>query len=137
MPDLKLWGEEKLSKMKRDMDRMFEALCSDFGLPPARPFGDAGMDLSETGDTVLVRINAPGLSAEDIDVTVSRRRVLIHGKRELRTENAVRTETFRKELYLPCPVSAEDVDAAYEDGVITIRIPKRVALRCGLPQSLR
>lgn len=137
MPELKLWGERQLSRLKRDMDRMFEALCTDFGLPPARPFGDSGMQWSETGDEVVIRVRAPGLSPENLDVSVSHRRVVIQGVRTERGENTVRTEAFRKEVYLPCPVAAGDVRAAYENGVVEIRIPKRVALRCGLPTQPR
>ncbi len=137
MPELKLWGERQLSRMKRDMDRMFEALCSDFGLPPAQPFGDSGMKWTETPDEVVIRVAAPGLEPEELDVAVSHRRVVVQGRTIVHGEDQIRTESFRKEIYLPCPVSAKDVRAVYADGVVEIRIPKRVALRCGLPPHLR
>jgi len=133
MPDLKLWGEHQLSRMKRDMDRMFEALCVDFGLPPARPFGDTGMDLSESPSEVIIRVKVPDLNPADLDVSVLQRRVVIQGRKVQQTDHEIHSETFRRELYLPCPVTAKDVVASYDDGIVEIRIPKRVALRCGLP----
>jgi HSP20 family protein len=135
MADLKLWGETQISKMKRDMDRRFEALCADFGLPPARPFGEAGLTVDEEGDGLVVRVAAPGLDPQDIGVAVARRRVTITARRVTRTEGGLRAESFRKELYLPCAVAARDVAAQYRDGIIEIRIPRRAAHGCGLSRS--
>jgi HSP20 family protein len=136
MADLRLWGETQISKMKRDMDRRFEALCADFGLPPARPFGEAGLTVDETGDELVVRVAAPGRDPQDIGVAVAPRRGPITARRVTRTEGGLRAESFRKELYLPCAVAARDVAAQYRDGVIEIRIPRRPGRDCGLPPSM-
>lgn len=135
MPDLRIWGETQISKMKRDMDRRFEALCTDFGLPPARPFGEAGLSVEQDGDELVVRVVAPGLDPQDIGVSVAGRRVAIAARRVTRTGAGVRAESFRKELYLPCAVAAREVAATYSDGIIEIRIPRRAADGCALPRS--
>jgi len=136
MPDLRLWGETQISKMKRDMDRRFEALCADFGLPPTRPLDEAGLAVEQDDDELVVRVVAPGLDPQDIGVSVAGRRVVIVARRVTRTGAGVYAESFRKELYLPCAVAAREIAATYSDGVIEIRIPRRAAHGCGLPHSL-
>ncbi|MBU1004185.1 MAG: Hsp20/alpha crystallin family protein [Proteobacteria bacterium] len=125
MPDLKLWGERQLSRMKHDMDRLFEALCSDFGLPPTRPLGKAGLSVTQSESEILIRTEAPGLKPEDLVVTVTERRLVISGRKVIQSEEGVRTEqSFRREMYLPCPVEPGSVDASYEDGIVEVRLPR-------------
>ncbi|BBD09107.1 Hsp20/alpha crystallin family protein [Desulfovibrio ferrophilus] len=125
MPDLKVWGEQQLSRMKHDMDKLFEALCSDFGLPPARPLGKAGLSVTHTESEILIRTEAPGLMPEDLSVTVTERRLIISGRKVEHSEDGTRKEqSFRREMYLPCPVEPGTVSASYEDGIVEVKLPR-------------
>ncbi|WP_461208725.1 Hsp20/alpha crystallin family protein [Desulfocurvus sp. DL9XJH121] len=124
MPGLKLWGEEQLTRMKQDMDRLFEALCADFGLPPACPLDASGLRLSRTDTEIVVRALVPNLSPEDFSVSVIGRRLLITGHSCERTPDGAQVcRSVRRELYLPCRVKADAATSGYENGVIEIHIP--------------
>ena len=124
MPGLKLWGERQLSRMKQDMDRMFEALCTDFGLPPASPLGDAGLCLARTRSHIVVSAAVPNLSPEDFSVSINGRHLVITGHSTQTSAEGVRTtHTVRRELYLPCAVDESKVIASYENGVVEVLMP--------------
>lgn len=127
MPGLKLWGEEQLARMKQDMDRLFEALCTDFGLPPASPLDEAGLSLARTASEIVIRLAAPDLSPEDFSVSVNARRLVITGHSARKEpDGTLTTRTLRREIYLPCPVQADQVSASYENGVVEVRLPRCV-----------
>ena len=121
---LKLWGERQLSSMKKDVDKMFESLCVDFGLPPASPLGDAGLCLSRTQTEIIIHTTVPNLSPEDFAVSITGRHLVITGHSAVQAADGTRiTRSVRRELYLPCPVDKDKATASYEDGVIEIRVP--------------
>jgi HSP20 family protein len=79
---------------------------------------------------VLLRFDVPGIDPESIDVTVDRGVLSVSVKRdEERTENDkffVRERTmgtFTRRLYLSKNLNTEAVEAAYNNGVLEVRIP--------------
>jgi len=79
---------------------------------------------------VLLRFDVPGIDAESIDVTVSNGVLSVSVKRqEERTENDkffVRERsmgTFTRRMYLSKNLNADAVEAAYNNGVLEVRIP--------------
>lgn len=92
----------------------------------------ANLDIGETGDELVVEIDAPGVRREDIDITIGEAALRIRGKRESHKEEKgksfYRSEReygeFDRRVGLPCEVDADRIDAALKDGVLTIRLPK-------------
>jgi HSP20 family protein len=81
------------------------------------------------GDVVL-RFDLPGISLEDIDVNVDRGVLSVSAKREEEKTDAERpfvreriTGTLRRRIYLGDAYDADNVEAAYENGVLTVRVP--------------
>jgi HSP20 family protein len=79
---------------------------------------------------VLLRFDVPGIDPESIDVTVDRGVLSVSVKRdEERTENDkffVRERTmgtFTRRLYLSKNLNTDAVEAAYNNGVLEVRIP--------------
>lgn len=124
MPNLKVWGESQLSRMKRDMSKRFDALCLDLGLPPIKPFDDHGIHITHEGELLVIKVNAHGMDIEDISVEVQARRLIISGRSITEKDGMKQERAFTRELYLPCPVSAEDANATFAEGKVTVRIPK-------------
>lgn len=115
-------------------DRVF-ALTRDF--PCGADHGRARsprMDLTEGEDAYLVRLDMPGLDKSDIDVKVEGMLLTITGSSESEAESRDaagktlrrerRSGRFQRTVTLPGPVQADKVDARYENGVLTITVPK-------------
>ncbi len=98
------------------------------------PFEGAqlAVDIMDTKDDVIVKATVPGVKPEDIDVTVSGDTLAIKGefKAEAKTEeaNTIRQErrygAFERTLALPTPIVADKAKAAFENGVLTLTLPK-------------
>lgn len=89
------------------------------------------MDVYETDEEVVVKIAIPGIDPDDIDLTMEENTLTIKG--EIEREEEVEKEYVRREraygrfyrsLTLP-GLSAEDAEAEYENGVLTLSFPKR------------
>jgi len=124
MADLKRWSRDEISRMRSEMDRMFDDLCTDFDLPVmfCRIAGD--LDLRQDGDTLVVRLELGNMNPDDVHVTVHERRLIISAESVKSGEKFRSARTFRKELRLPCLIRTDGVVADFKDGVLEVRLPK-------------
>ena len=110
----------------RDLQRQFDRLTRHaFGQSTVMPLDGVRRD----GD-VLLRFDVPGIDPDSIEVTVDRGVLTVSVKRqEERGENDkffVRERsmgTFTRRLYLSKNLNADAVEAAYNNGVLEVRIP--------------
>jgi len=90
------------------------------------------VSMEETETEFVIRAEAPGFTASDLEVSVEPRRVTIAGKRESKKETkedgALYTEESSNELFraieLPSEVTTTKVSATLKEGVLDIQIPK-------------
>jgi HSP20 family protein len=90
------------------------------------------LDLFEDKDTVVVKIELPGLKKEDIAIDLNDGVLTVSSTRQAEVKHAqakvLRRETspgqFARSVSLPYPVDAEKTKAAYTDGLLTITLPK-------------
>lgn len=136
MPELILWKNQEMSKLKKDMDRLFARLWDDFGIPliPRAMSIAPSIDISETEADFIIKAEIPGINPEDLNLTIAEDRLTIKGEMkqglERGDENHHRIErsygTFSRTIQLPYRVRAEDVRATYEKGILTIVMPKNI-----------
>jgi HSP20 family protein len=89
----------------------------------------------ETAQSVIVRIELPGMRKEDLDISVSRGHLLIRGERRSASEREGRYYhlmeraygRFERSIALPTNVDAAGAEVSYQDGVITVILPKTKA----------
>jgi HSP20 family protein len=90
------------------------------------------VDIQETEDAYKVLAELPGLTKDDINITLENNVLRLSGERkfekEVQKESYHRIErtygTFSRAFSLPQQVSPEGVQAAFENGVLTITVPK-------------
>ena len=92
------------------------------------------VDIFENDNHDLVlKAELPGMTREDIDVTVENSTLVLKGTKkfesEVKDENYRRIEraygTFHRSFTLPNTVDASKVSADYRNGVLTVRLPFR------------
>jgi HSP20 family protein len=88
------------------------------------------MDVIRGKDEVQLRFDLPGVDAESIDVSVNRGVLSVSAKRTQETgedEKLITRErvtgSFTRRLYLGDALDADKVEAAFADGVLTVRLP--------------
>lgn len=134
MPGLILWKNQEINKLRRDINRLFDRLWDDFGMPrfPRIPRDVPFIDLSETEDDLIIKAEVPGIDPEDLDISIIDDILTIKGdiKQEFAKENEDyhrverRRESFSRTFQLPCRVMIGEVEATYEKGMVTIIMPK-------------
>jgi HSP20 family protein len=123
-----------LISLREAMDRLFE---ESFIRPRAgwlAPLGAEALvvDMYETDQDVVVKSSVPGIKPEDIDITITGDTLTIKGetKTEEKVEKAnyIRQErrygAFSRSLTLPTTIVAEKAKAEFENGVLTLTLPK-------------
>jgi HSP20 family protein len=90
------------------------------------------LDVHQTADEIVVSAALPGLKAEDVDITITGQTLSIRG--EFKADEEVERDqylyrerrygTFHRQLQLPVRVQGDATTATFDDGVLTLRIPK-------------
>ena len=91
-------------------------------------------DIMENDKNFEINADIPGVKKSDIKISVEKGVLSISGykeiKREEQTENFHRIERFNgdysRSFHLPDIVETEEIKASYDNGVLTIIIPKRI-----------
>lgn len=96
------------------------------------------LDITETEREYVIEASLPGFKPEDLQITALGDSMTIRAIRKPaetteKTKSYVRRERYEGEVQrvitLPTPIDAERVSAAYENGVLTLRVPKSEAAK--------
>ncbi len=97
------------------------------------------VDIYEAGDSLVIEMDLPGMGLEDIRIRVSSGCLVIEGEKK-ETDLAERPryicmersfKSFRRAIQFPVPVEEKGGKAAYRDGVLTVRFPKKQKIATG------
>jgi HSP20 family protein len=99
--------------------------------------GTLPMDIYQTDDEIVVKASAPGLTADDLEISITGETLTIRGelKAEELDEGARyhlrerRIESFSRSISLPTMVQAEKAKAEFENGILTLTLPKAEAVK--------
>lgn len=114
--------------MRSDPFRELDRLAQQF-LGATRP-GAMVMDAYRSGDDLIVQFDLPGIDPESIDIDVERNVLNIHAERRSPAPEGAETivaersmGSFSRQLFLGETLDTDRIDASYEAGVLTLRIP--------------
>ncbi|THA75951.1 Hsp20/alpha crystallin family protein [Streptomyces sp. A0642] len=109
----------------RELDRLTQQVLGTAARPAAMP-----MDAFRDGDSFTVELDLPGVEPESIDLDVERNVLTVRAERHpsagqdadvLIAERP--TGVFSRQLFLGETLDTDRIDAAYEAGVLRLRIP--------------
>ena len=116
-----------LRRMERDVFRTFP---HSYGLMPRHgtPVSALPMDAFYTDESLVLRATAPGFKADDVDLSISGNWLVMKGRKESEEKQYVMKEhgfnAFHRTMRLPRGLQPEMAEASFEDGILTITIPK-------------
>jgi HSP20 family protein len=124
-----------ISSLQRAMNRLFEESfepssgrwrwSTERGLPILA-------DMVESDGSIVIRADLPGLKPEDVDISVNDSTLTIKGEYKTEEEGERgdvhfkerRHGEFRRSITLPTGVDIDATKAEFEDGVLTVTLPK-------------
>ena len=131
----------ELPTIFREVDRWFDDLRRDFNSAfwtplPAFELDGAHrplVDLKDTGQEFVVTAEVPGVSKDDIEITVTPEALEVRAKAKRDRDEEKEDFVFRERAYaelartisLPAEVRPEAAEASLRDGVLEIRLPKK------------
>lgn len=117
---------------------LFEDMVNRFLNEPvsARPWYPA-VDIAENENEIVLTADVPGVKMDDIELKVENGTLTISGSREFQKQEQKggyhRIErsygSFHRAFALPDSVDTDKIEAAYEDGVLKITLPKKEVAR--------
>lgn len=123
--------QDPFNQFKREINKLIDRAFTSYSVPVIG-HGDLNIDVCDKGKELEIKIEVPGVSEDDIHVTVQENNLIITG--EKRTEikqdetNYYMSErifgSFMRSIPLPFQVSSDKVDAVLDKGVLTIRVHK-------------
>lgn len=125
-----------LLSLRQAMDRLFEESY----VNPTWQFGEGQLvplDVHQDDDAVTVDAQLPGVKPEEVEITVEGETLTIAGDTTSKTTEEkgqallteIRRGRFVRTLTLPVGLEADKATATFEDGVLTLRIPKAEATK--------
>lgn len=137
MSNLTRWEPvREMMTLREAVDRLFDDAFT-------RPIGTNGgsiipaIDLYQTDDEVVVKAALPGLKPDDVQITVTNDLLTLRG--EFKWENGQKNATyhireqrhgsFERSISLPVAVQTEKAKADFQNGILTISLPKAESVR--------
>jgi len=89
-------------------------------------------NLAETETAYEFSLDLPGVNAQDVSVELNDGKLIVSGERKSEEEEAGKTfhrverryGKFRRVVSIPAPVDDDKIAAEYQDGVLTVTLPK-------------
>jgi HSP20 family protein len=124
---------EALYDMRREFDRLFNGAWSTGSTTDDSMAWSWPAEVVETAEDIRFVLEAPGFDPEALDVTVQNNVLTVKGERNAESAGGKgeyrvferRYGRFERSFVLPSNVQADEIHASYENGLLTILLPKK------------
>ena len=128
MPDLLLWQERQIKKMRQEMNDIFDRICRDFSSPTFPCITQPDFHIQETNDTIIVRSKLCNFDSSELQVTVSDDFLQVRGVRykDIVWQNSAVSPggSFSTKIRLPGKVDPDHTRASFVNNILKIIMPK-------------
>ena len=136
---------QEMLNLRRTVDRLFDNASPDHEWGQPTMWGLA-VDVVENKDDFIVKASVPGINPDDLDISYADDTLTIKG--EIKSDNEVKENqyhfrerrfgSFSRSISLPTKIKGDAIEASYQNGVVTLRLPKaeevkpkRIAIKVG------
>lgn len=121
-----------LTDMQQEMNRMFDDFFGERRGGTMEGNWMPSVDVSETNEAILVRAELPGMTQDDIELSLQDNVLTLKGEKKSEKkeekENYHRAEccygSFTRAFTLPAQVNQGEIKATFKDGILQIALPK-------------
>ena len=117
------FGRSPWSGLEGEIERLFESALGEFA--GGASDGRFPVDLYEDKDSVHVRAELPGVNRADLQVELADGYLNITAVRKTKEGENEQSVSFSRSVAVPETVQGEKVAAVYENGVLTVTLPKK------------
>jgi HSP20 family protein len=127
-----------MGSLKHEMDRVFDRFLEGrWDEIPGLGEWTPNMDISETKDSLVAKVEVPGMDPKDIQISLQENLLTVKGEKrqekEEKDEHYHRVEraygVFTRSVRLPVAVDASKVTASFKNGLLTVTLPKTPSAR--------
>jgi len=128
------WGPLNLFD---EFNRLFEETLGETVRAAAPAATVAPVDLYETDEALVLEMAVPGLSADEIDISLEGNKLTIRGEHKPVEDQGVRRYylqeiphgSFVRSFTLPVEINADEVKAEFKNGILRLTMPKAETAR--------
>ena len=122
----------ELERMRSEMDRIWDRYSKEFSASPPKQDWSPSMNLAETEDSLMAELEVPGISPEDINVSVTGEMLVVEGEKRQEENKEEKNYhllervygKFNRSLRLPTVVDPDKVEARHKHGILVITMIK-------------
>jgi HSP20 family protein len=121
---------QEMLNLRRTVDRLFDNVGTEHEWQPTQ-WGLA-VDVVENKDDFIVKASVPGINPDDLEISYADDTLTIKG--EIKTDNEYKEDqyhlrerrygSFSRSVSLPTKIKGDAIEASYQNGVVTLRLPK-------------
>jgi HSP20 family protein len=125
---------QQLSTLREEIDRLFDSPLQEFTRGSQQLLSGwlPAVDLYEDKDNLIVVAEVPGMTKEDIHISLQNDVLTLSGERnqqeKMKDAEIYRAERFlgrfQRTITLPVRINPDQVKATYKDGILTVILPK-------------
>jgi HSP20 family protein len=110
-----------------DLDQLLSAA---FGRVDRAAHNNLPLDIRQTEEAYWIEASVPGFRPEDVEITLDENVLTIHGTRRPAetmggyVQRERQLTSVHRNVTLPAQVRAEEITARFENGVLTIMVPR-------------
>ncbi len=129
---IRYWNPiEDADVIRHQLDRLFEGMI-DTDTPTNPGIWTPAIEVWDEGNALILKAFLPGVKADDLDIQVTRDAISLSGQRHAdeqaegtkRLYSDIRYGHFRRATKLPVEVQNTKVEASFEQGILTLTLPK-------------
>jgi HSP20 family protein len=122
-PSARFGGRLGVAGIENELDWLFGTALT--GIAGSARAGQFPVDLYEDKDNTYVRAELPGVARDSIDVEFVDGTLTLKASRKEKAGEGETPVSFSRQVSIPDEIEADKVSAAYENGVLTVTLPRK------------